>query len=78
MARKNLWIQQANPKKGALSRQLGISLEENIPTALLLQIKHSPIGTTLYNQYKGKPFIRVTRLLKKRVVLAITLKDLRS
>lgn len=78
MVRKNLWIQKAKPKKGALSRQLGIPIKDNIPNTLLFQIQHSPVGSVIVNRYKGKKTIKVTPLLKKRVNLAITLKSLRS
>lgn len=77
MSHKNYWIQQISIKKGSLSRQIGIPIEENIPISLLSLIKSAPIGTTIHNPYKGKLFIKVTHLLKKRAVLALTLKRLK-
>lgn len=75
MPRKNLWIQKAKPKKGALSKQLGIPESDNIPFSLLLLIKQSPIGTVIHNPtQKGKKRIKVTRLLKRRVNLALIFK----
>jgi len=68
------WIPR-NLKKGALSRQLGIPEEKNIPVTLLEKIRRAKIGKKIRNPTKtGKRLIRVTRLLKKRAVLALTLK----
>lgn len=75
MSRNLKWIQKAKPKKGALSRQLGIPESENIPFTLLSLIKQSPIGTKIHNPtIKGKKVITVTKLLKQRANLALTLK----
>jgi len=72
-----MWIQHAIRKEGALSRQLDIPVEEDIPTTLLKKIVNTPIGRTIRNPTKkGKKRIKVTRLLKKRAVLALTLKRL--
>jgi len=69
------WIQKAVKKPGALSRQLGIPVEENIPKTLLEKIAKAPIGAVIKNPTKkGKREIKVTRLLKRRAVLALTLK----
>ena len=68
------WIPQ-DLKRGALSRQLGIPEEKNIPFTLLEKIRRTKIGERIRNPTKtGKRLIRVTRLLKKRAVLALTLK----
>ncbi|RLG76803.1 MAG: hypothetical protein DRO12_03715 [Thermoprotei archaeon] len=76
--RRKKWIQKAIKRPGALSRQLGIPVEENIPVTLLRRIARTPIGETVRNPTKkGKRRIKVTRLLKKRAVLALTLKELR-
>jgi len=75
--RKRYWIQHAIRKEGALSRQLDIPVEEDIPVTLLRKIVNTPIGKTIRNPTsKGKRRIKVTRLLKKRAVLALTLKRL--
>lgn len=72
---KKYWIQSANLKEGALSKQLGIPIKENIPVTLLKKIKRAEIGTIITNPTKmGKQEILVTTLLKKRVSLALTLK----
>ena len=77
MAKKELWIQEAVGKRGSLSRQLGIPVKENIPKTLLRRIKTAKIGRTIRNpSKKGKRRYKVTRLLKKRAVLALTLKEL--
>jgi len=74
--RKRKWISKAIKRPGALSRQLGIPVEENIPVTLLRKIARTPIGETITNPTKkGKRRIKVTRLLKKRAVLALTLKE---
>ena len=78
MARRTVyWIQHAVKKPGALSRQLGIPIKDNIPKTLLEKIAKTPIGKTIRNPTKkGKRRIRVTRKLKRRAVLALTLKRL--
>ena len=77
--RRRYWIQSAIKKKGALSRQLGIPIKKNIPISLLERIRNAKIGSTITNPTKtGKRRIKVTRLLKKRAVLALTLKRLRK
>ena len=69
------WIHKAVKKPGSLSRQLNIPEEQNIPKSLLQRIKSAKIGKTIKNPTKkGKRRIKVTRLLKKRAVLALTLK----
>jgi len=79
MGRRRLWIQKAVKKPGALSRQLNIPAEKNIPKTLLRKIKSTEIGKTIRNPTKtGKRTIKVTPLLKKRATLALTLKDLRK
>lgn len=75
MTKKKLWIQSAKLKEGALSRQLSIPIAENIPVPLLKKIKSAKVGTIIANPTKmGKQEIPVTALLKRRVVLALTLK----
>lgn len=72
------WIQRTGLKKGALSRQLGIPEEENIPITLLEKIRRAEIDTVIRNPTKtGKRRIKVTRKLKRRAVLALTLKRIR-
>lgn len=72
---KSLWIQSAKPKKGALSRQLGIPEKENIPITLLNKIIAADPGKTIRNPTKtGKRIIKVTRLLAKRANMARNLK----
>lgn len=78
--RRKLWIPRKKTdglKKGALSRQLGIPEEKNIPMTLLNKIARTKIGETISNPTKtGRRRIKVTNLLKKRAVLARTLKRL--
>lgn len=79
MSKKEYWIPKIDMKKGALSRQLEIPKEENIPISLLAKIKKAKIGTTITNPTKtGKRRIKVTRLLKRRAVLAHTLKKIKK
>lgn len=64
-----------NLKKGGLSRMLKIPEEELIPLTLLDKIVSTEIGETIKNPTKkGKGYIKVTRLLKKRAVLARNMK----
>ena len=72
------WIQKTHMKKGTLSNQLGIPIKQNIPVRLLRKIRIAKIGTTITNPTdSGIKKIKVTRVLKKRVVLASTLKEMR-
>jgi hypothetical protein len=69
------WIKKVQIKKGALSQQLGIPEKENIPITLLEKIKKTEIGKIIKNPTKsGKQEIKVTKKLKKRAVLALTMK----
>lgn len=73
MAKK--FIKKAQLKKGALSRQLGIPEKDNIPFTLLEKIRKTEIGKTIKNPTKsGKQEIKVTKKLKTRAVLALTMK----
>lgn len=76
MAKK--WIQKAlkHSKEGSLHRQLGIPKSEKIPKTLLTRIKSAEVGKTIRNPSKtGDRKIKVTPLLKKRAVLAHTLRE---
>lgn len=78
--KKNLWIQDAvsKHKKGSLHRQLEVPQDHKIRKTLLVKIKHAEIGDKIRNPAKtGKSQIKVTRLLKKRAVLAHTLRELK-
>lgn len=73
------WIQNAiNPKKrGALHRQLEVPKKKKLPKTLLRKIRGMEIGSTARNPTKiGKRKVKVTKLLKKRATLALTLRDL--
>jgi len=73
--KKKKWIKQAIKTPGALSRQLGIPEEKNIPKTLLNKIVDTPIGKTIKNPTKtGRRRIKVTNLLKQRATLAKTMK----
>jgi hypothetical protein len=62
-------------KKGALSRQLGVPEPKNIPIGFLRAIVATPIGETAKNPAKlGKSQVTVTKLLKRRAVLALNMK----
>lgn len=75
----NNFIQKANIKKGALSRQLGIPIKKNIPMTLLNKILKSKTGERIRNPTKsGKKIIIITKLLKRRSSLARTLKNFKS
>ena len=75
---KKYWIQNAvsKHKKGSLHRQLGVPKDKKIPKSLLARIKKTEIGNTVKNPCKtGKRKMKVTPLLKKRAVLAYTLRS---
>lgn len=73
------FIQKSKLKKGALSRQLGIPIKKNIPTTLLDRIISAKIGNTIINPTQsGNDKFKITRLLKRRAILARTLKNFRS
>lgn len=61
-----------NIKEGALSRQLGIPVKDNIPMSLLKRLVKVENGKKFMHQGKEK---KMTPLLKRRVSLAITLKS---
>lgn len=76
MNKKKYWLPKL--KTGALSRMLGIPEEKDIPMGLLTRIKKARLGTEVVNPYPiGIRVIHVTPLLKKRAVLAHTLKKMR-
>ena len=62
-------------KTGALSKMLRIPEEENIPMTLLRRLNKMEIGTEF--EQKGKT-MKMTNLMKKRVSLAITLKNMKK
>jgi|TARA_R100000789_G_scaffold23374_1_gene25989 hypothetical protein len=73
MAKK--WIQKANVKEGALSKQLNIPIKDDIPITLLNKIVAAKAGDTIINPTKtGKKRIKVTRKLEERASLARTFK----
>ncbi len=75
--RKTFWIKDAlkGHKKGSLHRQLGVPMDKTITKSLLNKIKRTEIGKTVKNPTRtGKRRIKVTRLMKKRSVLAHTLR----
>lgn len=66
------WIQTL--KKGTLKRQLKIPEKNRIPKKLLIKIKQAKLRSRIKNPVKkGKRIIKVTPLLKKRAVVALTL-----
>jgi len=66
-------------RKGALSRDLGIAEEDNIPAALLNAIVSAKAGQTIKNPTtKGKKRIKVTRKLERRAILARNLKKIKK
>jgi len=65
------WIQNIKIKHGALRRQLQVSSGKDIPKSLLTKISKAEIGKEILNPTKtGKKIITVTKLLKRRAVLA--------
>lgn len=72
MKRKKMWIQKTGIKKhpGKLRSQLGIHAGRKIPQKLLTEIAGAKIGTKVRGH-------KVTGLLKKRAVLARSLRKFR-
>jgi len=78
MAKNKRWIQKAGIKKGALSKQLNIPIEKDIPMRLLDKIVRAKAGETITNPSKlGKRRIKVTHLLERRAILARNLKRMK-
>lgn len=73
--RVKYYIQSAHLKHGALSNDLGIPIEANIPCTLLKKITTTKIGDVITNPTTtGYKKILVTPLVKKRAVFAKKLK----
>lgn len=72
------FIQKALRKhrKGALHRELGYAPDEVIPVLLLESIKETPVGHKVFTNGKNRKteWVKVTRLLKRRASLALTLR----
>lgn len=68
------FIQKAKLKKGALHREIGLPLGHKIPVAFLNNVSNSKIGSHI--TFDKRKF-RVTKKLKERSVLALTLRRLR-
>jgi len=76
---KKKWIQKAVNKPGTLHRQLEIPKDKDIPMALLRKIVKAKAGQEITNPSKtGKKKIKVTRLLERRAILAINLKNIKK
>ena len=69
MRKKKMWIQKTGIKRhpGKLHKQLGIPMGKKIPSKLLTDIASADIGTKVRGH-------KVTGLLKKRAVLARSLR----
>jgi UTP-glucose-1-phosphate uridylyltransferase len=73
--KKEKWVQKAfaKHKAGSLHRQLGVSITKKLPKTFLVVIKKTTIGKVARNPTEiGKRRVTVTKLLKKRAVLAHT------
>jgi hypothetical protein len=70
------WIQHAlrKHKSGALHKQLGIPMDQEIPSRLLERISNLPNGYSI-ETYSGHS-VKITPLLKKRVNLALNLRNI--
>ena len=79
---KKYWIQRAIKKRGSLEEymalKLGIPKSEKIPEDILRKIANANVNSRISVEYRGvRKRVVVTRLLKKRAVLALTLRKLR-
>ena len=73
------WIREVGMKKGALSKQLGIKQEKNIPMPLLNKIIKAQPGQRISNPYNiGKREYIVTRKMERRAIMAKNLKNLKK
>ena len=77
------WIQNAIKHRGALERffqrKLGIPKKAKIPEKLLKKIVAAKAGQTIVLKYRNRRArIKVTRLLERRAILALTLRKLRK
>jgi hypothetical protein len=73
MVEKKKWIQKADPKKGSLSKQLGIPEKDRIPIAALEKITKAEKGSKVKI---GSKVVTVTPLLKHRAQFALNVKRL--
>ena len=72
------WIQKTGIKKGALSKQLNIPIQKNIPMILLDKIVAAKPGETIKNPTSiGRKKYKVTRLMERRAIMARNLKNIR-
>ena len=72
--RSQRWIQKAIKSPGALRRLLRIKAGQKIPQAVLQRLAEAEIG----EKVRADGTVKVTPRLKKRVVLARTLRKLRK
>jgi hypothetical protein len=73
------FMQDIEGKKGALRAQLRIPKSKTIPCTFLQKIRKTELGKTIKNPTQiGVDEIKVTPLLKKRAVLALTYKRVRG
>jgi len=77
------WIQKAIKKRGALETyfalKLGIPKKAKIPTQLLKKIVGARSGQRVELKYRNrKARVKVTPLLERRAILALTLRKLRK
>jgi hypothetical protein len=71
------WIPDAvkNHKEGSLHKMLEVPQSETLPFTLVDKGCHTPIGKTFKNPTQtGKKKVKVTKLVKQRSCLALTLK----
>jgi hypothetical protein len=73
MGEQKVWIPTAIKSKSALKKELHIPEGETINPKVLEEIKRKETGAHVTS--KGKS-VKVTKLLKKRATLALTLKKL--
>jgi hypothetical protein len=76
MARKkNIWLHKVGMKKGGLRNQLNVPKGKTIPPGVLDKLAEGNVGTHV--QYRGKS-VKITPKMKKRAVLARTMKSWRK
>lgn len=75
MTQPKYWIPEAIKTKSSLRKKLNVPVGKKIDMSVLEKIKKQPIGTHV--SYRGKTHT-ITRKLKKRAVLAHTLRQMQK
>ena len=67
MTKKDKWIQNVAPKKGALHKQLGIPSTKTFPTKTLQDVVKTEVGHKSHG-------VTITKLTKERATFALNVR----